>query len=228
MCGRIDELFGARIASKGGIMVSRILAVSVIHAIVFVPVCVASAASDVVEIAREFKDGGGYKWKGSGVPQEIQFKGERILPKGEATYCSGFTFAVVMKTAEKRGLLRDKSVEQVRAFQKEWYGATKESGETQCVLAVERLGIGKSIAVEKAKAGDFLQLWRTNKSGHSVVFLEWVKDGKQPIGLKYRSTQTSTDGIGDRIEHFAGVPGEDGKVDAKRMYFCRLNDPKKR
>src|SRR5687767_9457655 len=92
------------------------------------------AASDVVKIARGYKDGGGYKWKGSGTPEEINFKGERILPKGESTYCSGFTFAVVMKAAEERGLLRDKTPDQIRAFQKDWYGATKESGETQCVL----------------------------------------------------------------------------------------------
>ena len=208
-------------------MLSRILAISVVLALVFVPVCVASAASDVVKIARSYKDGGGYEWKGSGVPEEIRFKGERILPKGEATYCSGFTFAVAMKAAEERGLLRDKTVEQVRKFQKEWYGATKESGETQCALAVERLGIGKPVAAEKARPGDFLQLWRTNKSGHSVVFLEWLKDGRRPIGIKYRSTQTSTDGIGDRVEYFARVPGRDGKVDPKRMYFCRLNEPKR-
>lgn len=184
-------------------------------------------ASDVLKIANAYKDGGGYEWKGSGVPEEIRFKGARILPKGEATYCSGFTFAVVMKAAEARGLLRDKSVEQVRTFQKQWYGATKESGETQCAFAVERLGIGKQVMAEKARQGDFLQLWRKNKSGHSVVFLEWVKDGRRPIGVKYRSTQMSTDGIGDRIEFFAGVPGKDGKVDPKRMYFCRLNVPEK-
>jgi hypothetical protein len=187
----------------------------------------AYAASDVLKTAREYKDGGGYKWKGSGAPEEISFKGERILPKGESTHCSGFTFAVVMKVAEERGLLADKSPDQIRAFQKDWYGATKESGETQCAFAVERLGIGKQITPDKARAGDFLQLWRTNKSGHSVVFLEWIKDGRRPIGVKYRSTQTSTDGIGNRVEYFADVAGKDGKVDIKRMYFCRLSERKK-
>jgi len=184
----------------------------------------AAHAAEVIKIARAFEDGGGYEWKGSGVPEEIRFKGELILPKGKSTYCSGFTFAVAMKAAQARGLLRDKSAEQMRAFQRNWYGATKESAETQCALAVERLGIGKPIAVAKAKPGDFVQLWRTNKSGHSVVFLDWVKAGRRPIGLKYRSTQPSTDGIGDRVEYFADVPGRDGKVDAKRIYFARLNE----
>jgi hypothetical protein len=129
-----------------------------------------------------------------------------------------------MKTANERGLLKGKTAEQIQSFQKEWYGATKESGETQCAYAIEKLGIGQRVATKDAKPGDFLQLWRTNKSGHSVVFLDWVSDKGQPIGVKYRSTQTSTKGIGDRTEYFTGVPGKKGAVDPKRLYFCRLNN----
>jgi hypothetical protein len=178
---------------------------------------------DVVAIARAFPDGGGYEWKGTGVPEDVRFNDKVILAKGKATYCSGFTFAVAMKAAAERGLLKNKTVEQVRDFQKDWYGATKEGGETQCVHALEKLGIGKPVAIKDANAGDFLQLWRTNKSGHSVVFLEWVTDAGRPIGIKYRSTQTSTNGIGDRTEYFAGIPGNKGTVDPKRLYFGRLN-----
>jgi hypothetical protein len=187
----------------------------------------AAEAADIVEIARAFPDGGGYEWKGSGVPQEIRFKGEQILAKGEHTYCSGFTFAVVMQAATERGLLRDKSPDDIRTFQKQWYGATNESAETQCALAVQTLGIGEPVAPEHAQPGDFLQLWRTNKSGHSVVFLDWVKEKGRAVGVKYRSSQTSTDGIGDRVEYFAGVPGKNGRVDPKRMYFCRLHDTRR-
>jgi hypothetical protein len=177
---------------------------------------------DVVAIARAFPDGGGYEWKGSGVPEDVRFNGKTILAKGKATYCSGFTFAVAMKAAAERGLLKGKTTEQVQAFQKEWYGATKESGETQCAYAIEKLGVGKPVAINEARPGDFLQLWRTNKSGHSVVFLEWATDAGRPIGVKYRSTQTSTKGIGDRTEYFTGIPGKKGAVDPKRMYFGRL------
>src|SRR6478672_1815962 len=123
---------------------------------------------DVVAIARAFPDGGGYEWKGTGVPEDIRFNDKIILSKGKATYCSGFTFAVAMKAADERGLLKDKTMEQVRGFQKDWYGATKDSGETQCVYALGKLGIGKQVTEKEAKPGDFLQLWRTNKSGHSV------------------------------------------------------------
>jgi hypothetical protein len=161
--------------------------------------------------------------KGTGVPEEVRFGGERILGKGETTYCSGFTFVVVMRAADERGLLGGKTLEHIRAFQKQWYGATKESGETQCAYAVEQLGIGKAVKPERARPGDFVQFWRTSKSGHSAIFLEWVKDGRRKIGLKYRSSQPATDGVGDHIEYFAGVPGKKGKIEAERIYFARLN-----
>jgi hypothetical protein len=185
--------------------------------------CSFARAADVVEIARSIPDGGGYEWKGTGVPYEIRFQDATVLEKGKHTYCSGFTFAVVMKAAAQRGLLHDKSLDEVRRFQKQWYGATDDSAETQCAYAVETLSIGEQVAKKNAKPGDFLQLWRTNQSGHSVVFLNWVKEGGQPVGVKYRSSQKSTDGIGDRVEYFAGAAGKNGSVDPQRLYFCRLD-----
>jgi hypothetical protein len=181
---------------------------------------------NVVVIARSHHNGGGYdsSWKGSGVPAEIRFHGERILAKGLGSYCCGFTFAVVMDAATRRGLLRNKTADEVRVFQKQWYGATEESREIQCALAVETLGIGEPVETKQAQPGDFLQFWRTNKSGHSVVFLEWIEKGGQRVGFKYRSSQGSTDGIGDRVEYFARVAGKEGAVDPQQMYFCRLSE----
>jgi hypothetical protein len=182
-------------------------------------------AADVLEAARAYEDGGGYdnSWKGTGVPDEIRFKNERILAKGKGTYCCGYTFAVAMKVAQERGLLADKQPEEIRAFQKQWYGATEESREIQSAMAVEKLGIGRRIESDGARPGDFLQFWRTNKSGHSVVFLDWVKQDSRRVGFKYRSSQGSTKGIGDRVEYFADADVKQGLVDRQRMYFCRLN-----
>jgi hypothetical protein len=187
----------------------------------------AGRAADVVDVARSFPDGGGYDkaWKGTGVPEDVLFNKERILARDDqGSYCCGYTFAVAMKVATERGLLRGKSVEDIRKFQKQWYGATEESAETQCVLAAETLGIGKEVATQAAQPGDFLQLWRSNKSGHSVIFLDWVRRDGQPIGLKYRSSQGSTDGIADHVEYFAGVEGVKGSVLPERLHFCRLNE----
>jgi hypothetical protein len=185
-----------------------------------------AAGSDVIEIARSFPDGGGYKWEGgSGAPCAIEFDGATILAAQEdGTYCSGFTFAVVMRALAQRGLLEGKTANQVRRFQKEWYGAVEDAAEKQCALAVVELGVGEDVtSLEDAQPGDFVQLWRTTKSGHSVVLLELVQDDEgRVIGLHYRSSQSSTDGIGDRTEFFADVPGRGGKVDRRRTYVARL------
>ena len=184
-------------------------------------------AKDILAAAKVIPDGGTYVWDGgSGVPHEIRHDGETIVKAQEkGTYCSGFTFTVVMEAAHKRGLLDGKSVEAVRKFQKEWYGSTKDAAERQCALAVERLGIGREVErLEEAQPGDFVQIWRTNETGHSVVFLDWVRDGDELIGIKYRSSQKSTNGVGDRIEYFADAKGHDGKVDRRRTYVARLDD----
>lgn len=181
-----------------------------------------SLNSDVLRIARGYKDGGKYNWSGSGTPEAIIFNRETILPVGHGTYCSGFTFAVVMKAAAERGLLAGKKTDQIRKFQQEWYGATKRSAEVQAGYALKRLGIGTSIKIDEARPGDFVQLWRIKDSGHSVVFLEWIIEQGKKVGLRYRSTQESTDGIGDRTEFFSDVAGRAGEVLRKRTYAARL------
>lgn len=184
----------------------------------------ADGSADVLKLAKKYKDGGGYnkEFKGSGTPEEIRFKGEKILSKGDKTYCNGFTFAIVMNVADQRGLLKEKTVKQIRSFQQNWYGANSTSKEKQCQLAMEKLGVGKRVELDNAKSGDFVQFWRT-KSGHSAVFVEWVVDGGARVGLKYRSSQGKTDGIGTHTEYFKGVSGKDGYVDPARIYICRVD-----
>jgi hypothetical protein len=129
-----------------------------------------------------------------------------------------------MRTAAARSLLDGKSVDDVRRFQKQWYGSTKEAAEKQCALAVEVLGVGREVrSLDDARPGDFVQLWRTNKSGHSVVLVAPIRESGRLIGLRYRSSQKSTDGIGERVEYFADVPGRDGKVIRQRTYVARLH-----
>lgn len=178
-----------------------------------------------LKVAYSFDEGGGYLWKdGTGSPAEILHDGRVVLakqPKG--SFCSGFTFAVAMETARRRGLLAGKSVDELKQFQKQWYGATPKAAERQCALAVAQLGIGREIkSLAEARPGDFLQLWRTNKSGHSVVLVKLLREDARIVGIRYRSSQKSTDGIGDRDEYFADVLGQRGQLDRKRIYVARL------
>ncbi len=179
------------------------------------------ASALALAFAKALPNGGGYELNGSGVPIEIVHKGTRILPKGARTYCSGFTFATVMTTAERLGLLKDKTVDQIKRFQREWYGGAGDP-EKQQGPAMQNLGIGDNVPMEQARPGDFLQLWRVGGSGHSVVFTGWMMDPARPgvpVGFTYRSSQPRTDGIGDSQEKFSDAGGT---VLRNRIYFSRL------
>ena len=56
------------------------------------------------------------------------------------------------------------------------------------------------------------------------MFLNWVEKNGKKIGIHYRSSQTSTDGIGDRAEYFADSGVKGGQVLRERTYLARLND----
>lgn len=183
----------------------------------------AAPTNDVLSIAASYKDGGNYLLKGSGTPEPIVFQGESILPAGSGgTYCSGFTFTVVMHAATARGLLQDKTVAQIKTFQREWYGNTARSAEKQAGVAMQNLGIGFPVTVGEARPGDFIQFWRNTKSGHSAIFLGWITEKSRPIGFRYRSSQPATKGIGEKSEYFEDVKEKEGAVIRARTYFARL------
>lgn len=186
----------------------------------------AQAEESVVEIARSYPDGGGYnnKWAGSGTPETVTHDGQQVLAASEGgTYCCGFTFAVAMRAAEQQELLANKSFDEVKRFQKLWYGATDSEDKTLVVLAAETLGVGRGVPIEQAEPGDFVQLWRANGSGHSVVFLKWIEEDDQKVGFRYRSSQGATDGIGDATEYFTDAAGLNGRVLRNKTYACRLS-----
>lgn len=183
---------------------------------------------EVLNAALSFDRGGGYdrSWGGSGVPTDIEHRGERILSGSTSgTYCCGLTFAVAMKVLAAEDLLKRKDAADVRRFQKEWYGATADSNERLCAQAVETLGVGKEVDADDAQPGDFCQLWRATEkpSGHSVLFLGWIEPvAGERVGLHYLSSQGSTDGIGYAAEFFAESGVRGGRVDPERVYFGRL------
>lgn len=204
----------------------------ILSALLAAQVCAAGtdSSSDVLAIAAKYPDGGGYRgdWKGSGTPESIEVAGTQIIGKGDGgTYCSGFTFAVAVRSALSRGLLADKEPAQLKAFQKEWYGAIAPAAEKQCVEALENLGIGKEVALNEAQPGDFVQLWRVPEngktSGHSVVLVRLIRERGQPAGFEYRSSQPGTRGIGNRVERFSDASLNPGRVDRSRTYVGRLN-----
>ncbi len=186
----------------------------------FCLLALAQSNKKVLEIAYSYS-GGGYKWSSSGAPKAIIFKDSEILKKStQGTFCSGYTFTVAFEALDQAGKIDHLSLDQVKWLQRNWYGTNEASAETQCLYALKKLGLGFEVKMREAKAGDFVQFWRNNKSGHSVIFLDWVKNESGEItGIKYRSTQKSTNGIGDRTETIGTGEKE---INLSRLYIVRL------
>jgi len=169
--------------------------------------------------------GGSYVLSSTGCPIDLVYNADTILKKSRSgTYCSGFTFTVFFQTMQAHDLFENISSSELKQLQKEWYGIPQESVETQCLFVFEKRNLGKKILFDDAQPGDFVQFWRNNKSGHSVIFLNWERDSIGRIsGIKYRSSQTKTDGIGDRIELIGSGPKE---LNKNRIYIARLENSK--
>jgi hypothetical protein len=166
-------------------------------------------------------EGGSYVLSSTGTPEDLIHNSDTILAKSQSgSYCSGYTFYLLFNALKENGLLEGYTKSELKRIQKEWYGNTKEAFETQCLYVLEKEKLGRKVEWEDAEPGDFVQFWRNNKSGHSVLFLGWERDSVGVIsGLKYRSSQTKTDGIGDRIEAIGTGPKD---INRWRLYIARL------
>ncbi len=174
----------------------------------------------------------------NGVTENISYQGQLLLkahPSGnKASHCSGITFEVFFKAMQQRnrevGLstsdFNGMNREQMKDFMLTWYVANGSKAVSNIAVAVERYGLGKQIhRLEQAKAGDFVDISRENWTGHTVVLINWIwKDGKI-IGLKYWSSQGTTNGIDYKTEYFNvpdanGVPY--GNVIIDQVYIARV------
>ena len=182
-----------------------------------------SLNQEVLNAAHSYPDraGGQYDMQGSGVIETVTHKGQTVLKYTGSTYCSGTTFTILMKVINKRNLFANKSLQEVKKFQQTWYGCDRATVERQQGPALEMMGIGGNISQTEALPGDFAQIWRTNNSGHSVVFTGWVEKNGKIVGFTYRSSQGKGvgSGVGNSTEHFSD---SGGSVIRERFYISRL------
>lgn len=185
----------------------------------------------ILEVVRSYPTDGthGYYWPKdsawAGTTRDLVYDGTKVAdgdPQGRC-YCCGLTFEVLVRAWERLCLERrepfrihDLSAEDLLRFRGLWYGT--DGTRSMIPHALETLGIGTTVQRwEDARAGDFVQLWRHSGSGHSVVFLAWVKDAEgRRTGIRYWSSQKATRGIGEREESI----GADG-VDAEQIFIGR-------
>lgn len=200
--------------------------------------------TDVVSVARAFEPlgTGGYVWKdksgkpSTGMPIDIYFKGAEPLfkkPEDSSTYCTGYTFSVAFTVALNRGLLNDFTDQNIVKMQEVWNAGNPASYPKLCVDAISKplasnlKALGKEVTINEAKEGDFCQIWRSTKSGHSVIVLEMIKKDNKIIGIKYYSSNSSKNpttnrsGAGENTEYFSD---SGGTMLRKNTYYARLND----
>lgn len=156
------------------------------------------------------KSGG---WAGN--TQDLYYEG-KLFSKGDSKkrcYCCGLTFEIFFKAykkycADNKWEFRIANFDstQLKKFRGQWFGS---DGNRKTLLnAITTNKLGKKVAFSEAQPGDFVQLWRHSGSGHSVVFMSWVRDAQSKIiGMQYWSTQTSTNGVHYHTEYFGGSKG---------------------
>jgi hypothetical protein len=171
------------------------------------------------------QDGG---WLGT--TQDI-FYLDTLVAEGDEenrSYCVGLTWEVFMLAWEEMALennlndINSMNVEDLDDFRIDWY--VRELMGSGVVEAVENYGIGERITYwEDIQPGDFLQFWRNNGSGHNNIFIEWVRNSSEDIvGVKYWSTQGSTNGVGYNVEFFWP---DDNSIDPAYFYAARVYEP---
>lgn len=145
-------------------------------------------------------------------------------PQGRC-HCSGLTFEVFVQAwlareqaAGRPARVGTLDLAGMRRLQQQWFGSPEDLSTLRTALVENGLGV-QVTHLEQAEAGDFVQLWRHGGSGHAAIFLGWERDDAGSIvGLRYWSTQRSTDGIGERIERFGDARGE---VRRDLFWLCR-------
>lgn len=176
----------------------------------------------------------------NGVTFNISYQDKLLLkanPSGNrASHCSGITFEVFFRAMQERnkklGLPLDDfngmTYDQMHNFVLSWYVADGDKQAQNAAKAVEKYGLGRRItSLEDARAGDFIDLSRENNTGHTVVFINWLKDnGGKIIGLTYWSSQASTQGISYKEEYFniPNAAGEKyGNVMMNYLFIARVS-----
>ncbi len=173
-----------------------------------------------------------YHWPRSGawigITRDLRYDGT-LFASGDADgrcHCSGLTFEVFLRAWERWCRAQERpyrilgwTKDDLGRFQRAWFGTTGDRATLHTALTESGLGV-RITDLEKAKPGDFVQLWRHSGSGHSCLFQAWIRAPDGTIqGLRYWSTQSSTNGIGERGERF-GTSGSALKRD--EFYVVRV------
>jgi hypothetical protein len=191
----------------------------------------------VVDVLEEYHRDGRYpyNWVSGyhGVTRDLYYKNTRIAKanadSSHSTYCSGITFEIYFRSMKRlnRDMGRSEDINGMSAsnfsdFISKWFvQSTLGDGPG---IALEAYGLGEKIPnMQDVIKGDFVQIWRTSGSGHSVIFMNWTTNSAgDTTGMRYWSTQSSTNGVNYNTEYFSGYGGN---VDKAHTYYSRGRKP---
>lgn len=191
----------------------------------------------VMEVVKSFPTDGTYKywWPREnvydGATTDVYYCGVKVM-RGDPqkrSFCCGLTLQVFYLALEKymreRGVLPPSQLtpDKVKDFQFLWF--CPEINSPGPAEALEKYGLGYRVMdLNEAQPGDFVQFWRNNNTGHSVIFINWVHDEQGNLtALHYWSTQKAT-GISYNTEP---IGNEKSHIDRNRIFIGRLNSPDK-
>lgn len=165
-----------------------------------------------------------------GTTRDVEYRGQ-LVAEGDPehrSYCVGLTWEVMMRAFDQvnreeggDGTLNGMSVADLDEFRIDWF--VRDLWGDGVVTAVESYGVGERVTnLEDVRPGDFLQFWRHSGSGHSNIFVEWVRDGDEIVGVTYWSVQGSTDGIDFNTEYFGSTGST---IDPNHFFAARVYMP---
>jgi len=144
----------------------------------------------------------------NGVTQDMYYKGlvvAKAYPDGSrCSYCCGFTFEVFIRAMKLRNIQKGLDPDDFNGMTfndlfnmlQIWY----IEGKGDCVQkAIVSYGLGRPIeSFEDARPGDFGDYSTTPAGGHSIIFIDWIRDEDQKIvGLRYFSSNLKgSEGVG--------------------------------
>ncbi|MFH0792545.1 MAG: hypothetical protein V2A74_00780 [bacterium] len=153
----------------------------------------------------------------NGVTQDMWYQG-RVVAKAHpnntrCSYCCGLTFEIFVRAMRERNLQKGLDPDNFNGMSfhdlfnllQLWYIEGDDDSPQRGIVGY---GLGKAIEDwEQARAGDFLDFSRNNKSGHSVIFINWERDEAGKItGFKYFSSNSK--GVGYLTEYFEDSGGK--------------------
>lgn len=160
----------------------------------------------------------------NGVTQDMWYQGRvvaKAYPDGSrCSYCCGLTFEIFIRAMKLRNVQKGLDPDDFNGMTfhdlfnllQLWYIEGKGDSPR---LGIVSYGLGRAITeLEDARPGDFADYSTAPAGGHSVIFIDWLRDDDGNIvGLKYFSSNLSgTRGVGYGQAKFSDVNNGKGII----------------